>query len=597
MYFIQVTDMATVLQVITVLEGIQITKEQLETTRLGKYINLLRRKTTVESLARRAKNLLKKWREMVLPVAPPATSTQPLTTMIPPAQTIQTNAISNTPMSATASITKVSSQNAPNRSLSNNQYPHQYSHINDYTMNGPEFVIPKNMDVVKENTQTQHNQQFKHLHIQSSSPYDSGDGVGGNNSGLSTNDDPKHSNGNKKSNVNNSSISNRNLSTSNRSGSSIYGSSYTSDLTEDCQQTHKINAKQKQNKQLDAHRMYSSAANDSSKSPISISALPKIPKIKKSASSLSVNKNVERSQSPLVNSNESVSPLKWSTRPFSLVVNDDSSVHQYDKEQQQQNFQNYSQTVNGREQIYYGNDVSMVVDTNSNSPLLNAGASSSSALARDVIDMQHENTISETKKKHKKHKKEKKSKKQKQSSPAINVERSANASNVVLELPDSLSSSSMSLFTNTSSSAKVQPQPMSTANNSSVHSFNQTIIPPNTGQQQQPFGEQPPNVQNISRPPSSNANESISADNLTFSGKFTKIEDNAVISIDSSSCSNSPKYVNRSQSPLVMPIVSRSSSPSRINVLATKQRNIDDESLSNQKISMLSQTTPYSSQV
>lgn len=59
--------MDTVLQVITMLENIQITKEQLETTRLGRYINLLRRKTANESLARRAKNLLKKWREMVLP--------------------------------------------------------------------------------------------------------------------------------------------------------------------------------------------------------------------------------------------------------------------------------------------------------------------------------------------------------------------------------------------------------------------------------------------------------------------------------------------------------------------------------------------------
>lgn len=63
--------METVLQVISTLENIQITKEQLETTRLGKYINHLRRKTANESLARRAKNLLKKWREMVLPTANP----------------------------------------------------------------------------------------------------------------------------------------------------------------------------------------------------------------------------------------------------------------------------------------------------------------------------------------------------------------------------------------------------------------------------------------------------------------------------------------------------------------------------------------------
>lgn len=57
--------METVLQVITQLERIQITKEELETTRLGKHINHLRRKTANESLARRAKNLLKRWREMV----------------------------------------------------------------------------------------------------------------------------------------------------------------------------------------------------------------------------------------------------------------------------------------------------------------------------------------------------------------------------------------------------------------------------------------------------------------------------------------------------------------------------------------------------
>lgn len=57
--------MDTVLQVIRVLENVQITKEQLETTRLGKAINLLRRQTGDESLARRAKDLLKKWRLQV----------------------------------------------------------------------------------------------------------------------------------------------------------------------------------------------------------------------------------------------------------------------------------------------------------------------------------------------------------------------------------------------------------------------------------------------------------------------------------------------------------------------------------------------------
>ncbi|KPU81736.1 uncharacterized protein Dana_GF23399, isoform D [Drosophila ananassae] len=60
-----VINMDAVLSVICALEGTKITKEQLEATRLAKYINQLRRRTTNEHLARRAKSLLKKWREMV----------------------------------------------------------------------------------------------------------------------------------------------------------------------------------------------------------------------------------------------------------------------------------------------------------------------------------------------------------------------------------------------------------------------------------------------------------------------------------------------------------------------------------------------------
>ncbi|XP_026839009.1 mediator of RNA polymerase II transcription subunit 26 isoform X3 [Drosophila erecta] len=60
-----VVNMDTVVSVICALEGTTITKEQLEATRLAKYINQLRRRTKNEHLARRAKSLLKKWREMV----------------------------------------------------------------------------------------------------------------------------------------------------------------------------------------------------------------------------------------------------------------------------------------------------------------------------------------------------------------------------------------------------------------------------------------------------------------------------------------------------------------------------------------------------
>lgn len=53
----------------------------MQTTRLAKYINQLRRKTTNEQLARRSKNLLKKWRNMLMPAiagsATPQASTGP----------------------------------------------------------------------------------------------------------------------------------------------------------------------------------------------------------------------------------------------------------------------------------------------------------------------------------------------------------------------------------------------------------------------------------------------------------------------------------------------------------------------------------------
>lgn len=87
--------MPTVLEVITVLEGTTITKEQLETTRLAKYINQLRRKTSNDQLARRSKNLLKKWREMVIPnqpQQPPPTANTPLSH---PSSAISPKSISN----------------------------------------------------------------------------------------------------------------------------------------------------------------------------------------------------------------------------------------------------------------------------------------------------------------------------------------------------------------------------------------------------------------------------------------------------------------------------------------------------------------------
>ncbi|XP_023036593.1 mediator of RNA polymerase II transcription subunit 26 isoform X2 [Drosophila willistoni] len=71
-----VVNLEAVLSVICALEGTTITKEQLEATRLAKYINHLRRRTKNEQLARRAKSLLKRWREMV-GIQQTATDSQP----------------------------------------------------------------------------------------------------------------------------------------------------------------------------------------------------------------------------------------------------------------------------------------------------------------------------------------------------------------------------------------------------------------------------------------------------------------------------------------------------------------------------------------
>merc|ERR1712013_469415 len=65
-----VIDMDVVVDVIRQLESFQISREELEATRLGKHINELRRKAEDKALASRAKNLIKKWKSL-LPSGPP----------------------------------------------------------------------------------------------------------------------------------------------------------------------------------------------------------------------------------------------------------------------------------------------------------------------------------------------------------------------------------------------------------------------------------------------------------------------------------------------------------------------------------------------
>ncbi|KAF4527054.1 hypothetical protein B566_EDAN001604 [Ephemera danica] len=74
-----VVDMDAVLEIITILEKTPITKEALESTRLGKHINEFRRKTNNESLAKRAKDLVRRWRDMIMPTSSSTPPSEPAT--------------------------------------------------------------------------------------------------------------------------------------------------------------------------------------------------------------------------------------------------------------------------------------------------------------------------------------------------------------------------------------------------------------------------------------------------------------------------------------------------------------------------------------
>ncbi|XP_050523898.1 mediator of RNA polymerase II transcription subunit 26 [Daktulosphaira vitifoliae] len=61
-----VTDMSTVFEVISTLEQLPVTTEVLEATRIGKMVNELRRKTVDKQLAKRAKELVQRWRNLMM---------------------------------------------------------------------------------------------------------------------------------------------------------------------------------------------------------------------------------------------------------------------------------------------------------------------------------------------------------------------------------------------------------------------------------------------------------------------------------------------------------------------------------------------------
>ncbi|KAL3868961.1 hypothetical protein ACJMK2_041706 [Sinanodonta woodiana] len=62
-----VVNIEKVQEVIAILEKYPITREVLEQTRIGRFVNELRRKTTNEQLAKRAKRLVKNWQKLITP--------------------------------------------------------------------------------------------------------------------------------------------------------------------------------------------------------------------------------------------------------------------------------------------------------------------------------------------------------------------------------------------------------------------------------------------------------------------------------------------------------------------------------------------------
>lgn len=65
-----VLNSSVVLDIITELYSTDITTEELERTRLGKYVNLIRKKTSDQYISSQARALVKKWKKLVISTKP-----------------------------------------------------------------------------------------------------------------------------------------------------------------------------------------------------------------------------------------------------------------------------------------------------------------------------------------------------------------------------------------------------------------------------------------------------------------------------------------------------------------------------------------------
>jgi len=61
----QVIDNSVVLEIITQLLSLEITTEELERTRLGRFVNLIRKNSTEPDIATKARSLVKKWKKLL----------------------------------------------------------------------------------------------------------------------------------------------------------------------------------------------------------------------------------------------------------------------------------------------------------------------------------------------------------------------------------------------------------------------------------------------------------------------------------------------------------------------------------------------------
>lgn len=416
--------MSTVLQVITKLEECHITREQLETTRLGKYINSLRRKTTNDALARRAKNLLRKWREQILP----ETTAQSVPTsgggivihpQPPKIYTPMKEGLSKVP------DTPIFIDNDyVGGKMNGSRLPINYQNLSDMKRSSP-GVSAKS----KSTTGLPHNTSSN-----CSLPATMTNTTFVNKAGP----------------ISFANLLNRAEANKKASGLALRPEPpYANNLLD-----------------------------ERSKSPASVPRLGKIPK--KTTQS---NTNHLCMESPLRSSQ---------SQPVFTTIIDDDTVHQYDM---QEHMRNMDRT---RDKKSIGDNFLNVADNNSDSSSLVCASTAMGGLNNTTITITNASeTTGDSKRKHKKHKKEKK--KKKSSKNCLDADTMP-----TLELPESLSNSSISLCNSTNNPNKV-------------------VVP--TG-----VVTTFPAIAAVAKP-----------SEFSFIGKFSKT-DETVINIDSSSCSNSPKY-------------------------------------------------------